>query len=209
MPFTTFALDFINQNLIQTIVSASLHTDYSSTGLNEVAGGTPAYVRQPVTFTYLRPGAIQSAPGVVINFDVPPFTQVSWVGFWDIMGTFLGMFPYTPAFLKWYVVDDIIANILYSSAPGGHGLVDGDTVVTWRAFYNLIPSGVTYFVLNPTLSTTSLQLSATLGGPPLTFSLVGGGFLQKIVPTALLPSQSVLPFPLPGTQFVIDSTLGR
>lgn len=60
----------------------SLHTDDpSTTGANEVTGGSPAYARKTVSFGASSEGVANSAAGV--TFDVPAGTTVTHVGYWD------------------------------------------------------------------------------------------------------------------------------
>jgi len=69
---------------------ASLHTgDPSTTGANEVTGGTPAYARKSITWSAASSGAIDSSN--TPEFDVPACT-VAYVGFWSASasGTFYG-----------------------------------------------------------------------------------------------------------------------
>lgn len=54
---------------------ASLHTAYSSSGANEVAGGSPAYARKAYTFAAASSGS--RAASVTPTFDVPAGTTVA------------------------------------------------------------------------------------------------------------------------------------
>lgn len=68
----------------------SLHSaDPGSTGAAELAGGRPAYERQPVVWQSV-PGMIVSAN--VIQFDVPGTTTATHLGYWDspVGGVFYG-----------------------------------------------------------------------------------------------------------------------
>lgn len=70
---------------------ASLHTaDPSTTGTNEVTGGSPAYARKAINFNAASAGSMGSSNAPV--FDVPASTTVAYVGFWDAAttGNFLG-----------------------------------------------------------------------------------------------------------------------
>lgn len=73
-----------------TVAYASLHTDDpSTTGANEVSGGSPAYARKAVTFNTASGGA--RALNADVTFDVPACT-VKYVGYWTAAtgGTFHG-----------------------------------------------------------------------------------------------------------------------
>lgn len=72
-------------------VYASLHTgNPSTTGANEVAGGSPAYARKSVTWAAASAGALTTSNSQV--FDVPAGTTIQYVGFWSASsgGTFYG-----------------------------------------------------------------------------------------------------------------------
>ncbi len=64
------------------ITHASLHTGDPTVG-NEVAGGSPAYARKPITFGTPAAGSMEDAGDVV--FDVPAGTTVAYVGFWSAL----------------------------------------------------------------------------------------------------------------------------
>ncbi|HYJ33841.1 MAG TPA: hypothetical protein VE326_11530 [Candidatus Binatia bacterium] len=72
------------------ITFASLHTaDPAMTGANEITGGTPAYARQPITWTETNGVASLNGP---VTFNVPPGTTVAYVGLWNApnAGTYEG-----------------------------------------------------------------------------------------------------------------------
>ena len=69
---------------------ASLHTaDPSTTGANEVTGGSPAYARKAINFSAASAGSMASSSAPV--FDVPACT-LAYVGFFDAAtsGNFIG-----------------------------------------------------------------------------------------------------------------------
>src|SRR5690242_14087501 len=72
---------------------ASLHSAYSASGANELAGGSPAYARKALTWAAASGRSKATSASAV--FDVPASTTVRWVGFWDAStsGNFLGMVP--------------------------------------------------------------------------------------------------------------------
>lgn len=73
------------------ITHASLHSaDPGSDGTNEIAGGTPAYGRQAVTFG--DPSGGSMATTASMTFNVPANATVAYVGYWSAPtgGTFLG-----------------------------------------------------------------------------------------------------------------------
>lgn len=158
----------------------SLHTAYSSSGANEVTGGSPAYARKAATWAAASGRAKATSASMV--FDVPASTTVRWVGFWDAVtsGNFLGMTPNgggTPeAFTVPVIADDTL------EAPA-HGLSDAQMVVVWAVPGVALPTGLSegtvYHVRDAT--TDDLKLAATAGGAAINITAVGSGFLQRIV----------------------------
>lgn len=161
----------------------SLHTAYSSTGTNELTGGTPAYARKAATWAAAsgRSKAISAS----MVFDVPAAQTVRWVGFWDAVtaGNFLGMTPNGGGTPQGFVANsaDVTSDTLDCVA---HGFSNGDSVVVWAVPGDPLPTGLAegtvYFVVGAT--TDTLQLSATSGGSAINITAIGAGFLQKIVP---------------------------
>lgn len=158
----------------------SLHTAYSSTGTNEVTGGSPAYARKAATWAAAASGA--KATSGSMAFDVPAAASVAWVGFWDAVtsGNFLGMTPNGGGTPQAFVMDDSTADVLECVA---HGFSNTNTVVLWAVPGDALPTGLAegtiYYVINAT--TDDLQLSATSGGAAIALSSIGAGFIQRIV----------------------------
>ena len=78
-----------------SITHASLHSDDpSTTGANEITGGSPAYARKAVTIN--AAAASSRALNADVTFDVPAVT-VKYVGYWSAItaGTFHGSDPVT------------------------------------------------------------------------------------------------------------------
>jgi len=72
-------------------VYASLHNgNPSTTGANEITGGSPAYARKSVSWAAAASGALTTNAQIV--FDVPAGTTIQYVGFWSLAsgGTFYG-----------------------------------------------------------------------------------------------------------------------
>lgn len=136
----------------------SLHSAYSATGANELAGGTPAYARKAITF-----GAAASAARTqtgTVTFDVEAGDTARWVGQWDALtsGNFLGMIALGGAEEEFSV--DLTADTVKMV---GHGKANGQKV----AFYGDTPpggitEGTVYFVVGA--ATDTFQVAATLGG---------------------------------------------
>jgi hypothetical protein len=158
----------------------SLHSAYSTSGANELTGGSPAYARKAATWAAATGRSkATSAPMV---FDVAAGLTVRWVGFWDAVsaGNFLGMTPNGGAIPEDFTVPDISNDIL--EAPS-HGFSNGNTVVVWAVPGAPLPAplaeGTIYYVVAAT--TDDLQLSLTLGGAAINITAVGSGFIQRIV----------------------------
>lgn len=158
----------------------SLHSAYSTTGTNELTGGSPAYARKAATWSAAsgRTKALTSA----VTFDVAAAATVRFIGLWDAVtaGNFLGMTPNGGGTPKAFTLDDITADTFESPA---HGFVNGDSVVVWAVPGTALPTtvveGTVYFVVSAT--TDDYQLSATSGGAAINITAAGGGFAQKIV----------------------------
>lgn len=144
----------------QTLDLASLHTAYSASGANEVAGGTPAYAKKAITMGAAAARARAASTQPV--FDVPAATTVRWVGLWTNAGTvFKGMFA-NGGSEKGFQVDVTNNKVLCEN----HGLVNDDRVV----FYGGTPptglvEGTVYWVVgNTAADPDTFQVSATQGG---------------------------------------------
>lgn len=75
----------------------SLHSAApSTTGLNEISGGSPAYARKAASWASASAGAVAISGSLA--FDVPAST-VAYVGVWTAVsgGTFRGYWPVTAA----------------------------------------------------------------------------------------------------------------
>lgn len=94
--FTNAALNIAADAIAAQAGFVSLHSaDPGATGINELAGGAPAYARKAISFA---PAALGNADSNVQPvFDVPAGSTVTHVGFWTAatLGTFLGADPVT------------------------------------------------------------------------------------------------------------------
>lgn len=147
-------LDAIPMDLV------SLHTAYSASGANEVAGGSPAYARKAITMAAAASRARASSSSPVL--DVPAGTTVRFIGLWTNAGTvFRGMFA-NGGTEKGFQVDVTNNNVLCEA----HGLANGDKVV----FYGGTPptgltEGTVYFVVGSVLQDPDIfQVALTAGG---------------------------------------------
>lgn len=85
------AKNLMLEELATVQLYVSLHDDDpSTTGANEVSGGSPAYARKAVTWATASSGELASSNTPV--FDVPASTTITHVGFWSAAteGTFYG-----------------------------------------------------------------------------------------------------------------------
>lgn len=160
----------------------SLHSgDPSTTGANELTGGSPAYARQAIAWGAASGGS--KAMTGTETFDVPASTTVYYVGFWSALtsGTFWGYVPAGSTAARAFTVDDTTADTLESPA---HGLVNDNRAVVWAAHGAALPTGLAegtvYWVV--AASTDDFQLSATQGGASVSITAVGDGDVQKITP---------------------------
>ncbi len=182
MPFVAYS-----QNEMLTYLTTtsgkylSLHYAYSSTGANELSGGSPAYARVVPTWGTAAGGAI-STTSIASAFNVPPGspTIVAWVGIFDALtaGNFQGMGPNGGA--PQYGVTAATTGNLFT-APGS-SYANGTTVVLFNGAGATIPSnftvGTVYYVVSASGATFSL--SATLAGTAITVNAAGAGIVQAI-----------------------------
>jgi hypothetical protein len=91
MPLVNNAKHAMLDHLATLAVWASLHSaDPSTTGANELSGGSPAYARKAITWNAAAAGALDNNANPV--FDVPAGVTVAWAGLWSASsaGTFYG-----------------------------------------------------------------------------------------------------------------------
>lgn len=88
MPIVVAGKNLMLDQLASRATYLSLHrADPSTTGANELTGGSPAYARKAVTWGSASSGAVASSASV--RFDVPA-GDVAYVGLWSSGGTFYG-----------------------------------------------------------------------------------------------------------------------
>lgn len=95
---TTAAKDLMLDALDESvsIAYASIHSgDPSTTGANEISGGSPAYARKAIVWAAAASSS-KSQTGSCV-FDIPASTTVAFVGFWSTLtsGTFYGAIDVT------------------------------------------------------------------------------------------------------------------
>jgi hypothetical protein len=164
----------------------SLHSAYSTSGANELTGGSPAYARIAVTAPAASGRSKVFTPASAHN--VPAGSTVAWVGRWSAItaGTFWGMAPAGAGAKRQFNVSDaadVTANTIDSPA---HGLSAGNQVVFWAAEGASLPAGLTegtiYFVIAAGLTTDVFSVSTTSGGSAVDITGNGDGTFQTIVP---------------------------
>lgn len=143
-----------------TMDLASLHTAYSATGANEVAGGAPAYAKKAITMA--AAAARARAASTQPTFDVPAATTVRFIGLWTNAGTvFRGMYA-NGGSEKGFQIDVTNNRVLCEA----HGLNDGDKVVFYGGTAPIgLTEGTVYFVVTSTSTDPDyFQVALTLGG---------------------------------------------
>lgn len=164
---------------------ASLHTDIpDQSGSNEVAGGSPAYARQPVTLTGASGGGDSFSNQPV--FDVPTGTTVFFIGLWDDVaaGNFLGCMPINGGAVTGAgtgATSDLITSY-------AHGLTTDDRVTLEEVAGAALPTGLDnttiYFVLAAGLTADAFKLSLTSGGAAIDITAASQLVFTKVVPQA-------------------------
>lgn len=178
--FTASANNLMLDALGAAVTHLALHTAWSTTGTNEVTGGSPAYARKAVTWSAASASS-KSMSGTVV-FDVPGGgITVAFVGLRTAStgGTHHGMIPLGGTGYKEVQVDTT-ANTILSEA---HGFSNGDQVVFLGG---TAPGGLTegtiYWVRDVT--TDTFAVAATSGGAAIDLTSDGGADVRvsKIVP---------------------------
>jgi hypothetical protein len=178
-------LDTLDESLGTGADFGSLHTAYSTTGTNEVTGGSPAYARKGLVWAAAASGS-KALSATFPTWDVPAGTTVAWVGGWDAVtvGTFLFMMPAGGGTLQPASVETsagITANTINAKA---HGLVLDSRVVFWGTLPTGISVGTIYFVISGGLTADVFSVALTSGGTAidLTGTAPFNFFAQKCVP---------------------------
>lgn len=136
----------------------SLHTAYSASGANEVAGGS--YARQ--TITWAAAASRSKASSGNVDVPVPAGNTIAFIGVWNSAGTvFRGMWPNGGTERSFQV--DLTINRIYCE---GHGMANDQRVVFTGA---TVPAGLTagtvYWVVGVTAGDPDyFGVAATQGG---------------------------------------------
>lgn len=195
MPFNDAAknvmLDALDESATQithvgVFTLADPGTATNATG-TEATGGSPAYARQAVVWGAAASG--QKANTGALTFDLPAGTYGFLCFFNASTGNTANYRGYTPmggaaAIKGFFSTDTVLTNDqLFSIA---HGLVDGDRVMLFNVFSEVLPTGVSegtiYYVVSS--ATNTFKVSTTQGGAAVDITALGGGegFFQKVVP---------------------------
>ena len=82
MPYSIVGKNAMLDALGGLAVFVSLHSaDPGESGINEISGGSPAYIRKAITWNAAAAGSLDSSNQPVL--DVPASTTVAFVGFWS------------------------------------------------------------------------------------------------------------------------------
>lgn len=180
MPFVAYSSDYMLQQWSANHgLYASLHSAYSSSGGNELSGGS--YARIAVTWG-APSGETINLSGTPYTFNVPASATVAWVGYWDASsgGNFQGMLPNGGAVPYAFAVPSSTGVFL---APNSAYSANQQVVVVPTGGSTL-PSGLTtgaiYYVITP--SSDTFKLSTTSGGSAVSLSTDGSGVVQSITP---------------------------
>lgn len=180
-------LDALDESQTNGAKFWSLHSAFSTTGANELTGGS--YARQAAVWAAASgtPRTKVSTGSPAASFPVPAST-VAWVGRWDAVtaGNFLGMGPAGGGARRQMNVSDaadVTANTIDSPA---HGFVADNRVVFWNGAGAALPTGLAegtiYWVIATGLTTDVFSVSATQGGSAIDITANGDGEVQLITP---------------------------
>lgn len=163
------------------ITHFSLHSgDPSTTGANELTGGSPAYARKAASWASASGG--QRVSNTTVTFDVPAGTTVYHIGFFDALtsGTFIGYFP-LGGFSPMAATIDAATDTFTSFA---HGLSNTNQVLVYdiqaAGLQTGFTEGTVYFVIGAT--TDTFQLSTTSGGSASTVTTSFECGIQRVLP---------------------------
>ena len=167
--------------LAATVTHVSLHNaDPSTTGANELTGGSPAYARLAVSWAAAAAGVRDNSGA--LDFNVPAGATVLHLGLWTAItaGTFKGWFPvggFAAQAATFLASTDVFTSY-------GHGYANGDRIIVADVGLAGVPTGFVegtlYFVVNT--ATDTFQLSATLGGASVAGTTDGEVVVQRCLP---------------------------
>lgn len=182
MPLVTNGYNaLLSGGLGNAITHFSLHSgDPSTTGANELTGGSPAYARKAASWAAASGGTRVS--NTTVTFDVPTGTTVYHIGFWDALtvGNFYGYFP-LGGFSPQAATIDAATDTFTSFA---HGYSNTNVVFVYDVQAAGLQTGFTegtpYFVIAS--ATDTFQLSTTSGGSASTVTTSFECIVQRCLP---------------------------
>jgi hypothetical protein len=181
MPFVAYSQNYMLTQLTTNHGGyLSLHSAYSTTGTNELTGGSPAYARVVPTWAAASGGAIATS-SIASSLNVPASSTVAFIGMWDALtsGNFQGMGANGGAAQYAFTVTLASPGVL--TAPGS-SYSNGNTVVLWSGAGDTVPAaytvGTIYYVVSA--SGTTFSLAATSGGSAINTAAAGAGLVQAI-----------------------------
>lgn len=181
MPFTDAARNAALDGLAGVITHVSLHSgDPSTTGANELTGGSPAYARKAVSWAASSAGTKASSAG--LTFDVAGGLTAIHAGYWSAItaGTFYGYYPLGGQTPQVATIDQ--ATDVFTSFA--HGYTNGQQVVLYdiqtAGLVTGFTEGTVYFVV--AAATDTFQLSATSGGAAITVTTSMECAVQRVIP---------------------------
>ena len=146
---------------------ASLHTAFSTSGANEVTGGS--YARQSITWNAAASGALDSSNAP--SFSVPGSNTIRFIGFYDTVPSpdvFQGMLPNQQAGdegPRRYVVD--VTNDTIED-PANAFVNDENLVFVGGTAPGGLTEGTVYWIVSRTA--TDYGVAATQGGGSITLT---------------------------------------
>jgi len=168
--FVDSALNTMLDSLAALLDEASLHTAFSTTGANEVVGGS--YARQAITWNAAASGALDSSNAP--SFSVPGSNTIRFIGFYDTVPSpdvFQGMMPNQQAGdegPRRFVVD--VTNDTIED-PTNAFVNDENLVFIGGTAPGGLTEGTVYWIVSRTA--TDYGVAATQGGGSITLTTEG------------------------------------
>ncbi len=168
--FVDSVLNSMLDNLAALLDQASLHTAFSTTGANEVTGGT--YARQTITWNAAAAGALDSSNAP--SFAVPGGNTIRFIGFYDVTPSpdvWQGMIPNQQAAdegPRRFVVDTTANTI---EDPANAFVNDENLVFIGGTPPGGLVEGTVYFIV--TRTALDYGVAATQGGASINLTSQG------------------------------------
>lgn len=206
MPLTDSGKNaLVSGGLGNAVTHVSLHSgDPSTTGANEVTGGSPAYARIAVTWNAASAGTRTNTGA--LTFDVPASTTVYHIGLWSAItsGTFYGYFPvggYAPMAATVLASTDVITSY-------AHGLTTDNRVIVFDVQGVGVPAGLVegtvYYVLAAGLTADAFTVSTSSGGASAAITADGEIYVMRVAPETFTSQGQ---FQIAASQLTLDGRL--